>query len=252
MNLAWALSVLALACAAWRIVSLRLVTRYPFLFAYLVLNVVSAAVLWMCGSPRSPAYLLGWEFFEPFRLASLLLAVAELYFALAGHFPRIGRVSTVVLSVATAMAVVVCLGTVAPELGSSIWAPQVAHGMMLAHRWLATISFIMLWCAMCFFGIYARRYSPNVRRQLSIMLVYLGSHAIAFAAVNVWPATMVHPAALAQLLVSAGCGIAWTLCLTRAGEQVDESDPVSLLDLERVRQKQNGVLDEIGRIRPLS
>jgi len=233
----WIALIVAQTALIVRLFRERLVRRYPIFETYLIVELITGVVLLIAAAPTSSyanlyrAYLV---------LTGILRVgvVCELYNRICDHFSGIGgfrlRLAGVVLLVSALLA----FASVPAVAGR--WGYPVQTTFIIMTQYESEIIAVMLAGVWLFFHLL--RVKPYYRRNLLVhwriaTLYFLVDCAHALAILWTGLGQTVHPINTAMLVADLGLVIAWTVFLSKRGEELSELRSLSPDKLEALEQR---------------
>ena len=199
----------------------RLTGAYPFVCGYLAFGFLRSSwllPLWI--AQHYTAYSTIWRATQPLLIAAYALMVLEAIFAQASHFPKIGWFAGTLCGGFTVISAVICLYAANVAI-----APSFVSEVAWLAKYYTYLCFSVLAFSRLLFWLARPEMRPNVRRHLAILLSFFAFSGLSATLVATFQGKASAPAVIAgQLLTVANplvCYAAWTVCLTKAGQQFE-------------------------------
>jgi hypothetical protein len=212
-----AAQLLAYILVLGRIFSAGLHKTYRWFTAYICFEAVRVVVL----APIPIATkLYGYLYFftQPVTWCLYLLVILELYHLTLRNHPGIASFAKKSLSIALAISTLLSLGTLAFESQQATF--NIVHTYVLIERLILSSLLIVLLLFTAFLGYFPVPVNRNVVAHTRIFAVYFLFKTALLIFRNVFTGDAVYTINIVVQLLATGTLIAWTLLLSRAGEEV--------------------------------
>lgn len=224
----WLLPIFGYVYLAFRIVQAEALRRYPFLFAYAVLDATltmsNLAVQAWCSRH---AYALVWMITQAPLMVSLLGAAVELYVRIIEHFQTLKRPH--VAGVFAFLAAAGCVASLPLDIGKIIWnAPDLPLRLVLISERIVTSGIFFFFLALFLTSVVLRRrWRRNVRVSWGGMQNYTLIQSLSMFSVNVYAVNNSRAVGVAinscGFLLLGACLYRWARNLNPSGEQLIEA-----------------------------
>jgi hypothetical protein len=235
----WTASFSAIALA--KIISLGL-WRKPPLNAFAVTLLVG--VLRDIALSRIPyeshAYTVAWEASLPLTLGSHALAAVAAYAAIADLYPKIGHFAVWLFVSCLALAALCCCGTLPWELNRIGGNQAFVRSLFLLWRWVDGLAAGGLVLASAFLFRFPRplkRMPSNLLWHTALLAGYFSAYSFAALAENLMPMGAAAWIERAQFAMVALLYAAWTLALSRQGEESAAWEPLAPDEAAAIRRR---------------
>lgn len=205
-------NALAHVVVLWRLGSARLVRKYPWFTAMVVVAILQSCG-WALGSPSSRGYRLFWLYSTPLLIALRALTVVELARLLMPRHRHVRTLSPILMSTIVVIAV-----TTSVASGADLWvAGSAVRVMSLAIRFSASILAITCVLLALFGKIFTEPLARNTVRHALILSGYFTTLAIGHLVLHL---TAANAELVGAIMVGAGAAfyVLWAVMITPDGE----------------------------------
>jgi hypothetical protein len=230
-------SILAEAAAVARIFASGLARRFPFLASTLVIDLVFA-VASISLPTSSVLYRRMWLVLQPFAITAICLAAWEVIALSCEGYPRAKRARRQLAIAAGVIGMTMAAAMVWSDIrGGPRWLMPWLQGMFFVRRAEAIAIAAGLLFVNLIAAIAPAPARPNSIIHARIFGAYVIAEAVGYLGMSYlrsWPVQTALPAA------EIGCFIAWTVLLSRKGDEftgIAQPSPLELAEIDRRAEK---------------
>jgi hypothetical protein len=199
-----------------KLVSSKLVTVYRCFSIYLIAIAIRSLVL-MQLPVHGTAYTSFWMYSEPVIWLLQIGIVVELYSLVLNHYSGLQRIRLQVLNAILALAVLVSALTLYLDVTQTAWRYPLLQTFFLLKRWICSLLLVFLLLMTVLLLRYSSALSRNVVLHARIFTMYFLSYSLGYFAINVG-VDVRRQVSVVLLGVACCCLLAWTLLLSKAGQ----------------------------------
>ena len=212
----WYLNIAAALFLLFRLYSYRLISLYPALFTYFLVDAVEQAAELMFGRRRhvyGEIYFVG----QSLKLAIAMLVVLELYQLALAKQPALARFGARTLGYVFAVAVVVGVANFFVSTGTSTDRNKYPIEFLRLESTVDLVTLVVLAIITAFLLWFPVRSSRNVALCLAGFVIYSLQRYAGLLVTSYWP-LRTHTFSIVMLCASFLCLILWAVAVTSRGQ----------------------------------
>jgi hypothetical protein len=224
----WYAALAAKAIAAFRLWRNGLVRRFPTLWAYIVVSLMTSAFLiWFRRDPA--AYGAIYAYSTPITLILEAFAIVGVFLTMAEHYPQFGRPGAALL---TALAL---LGGLSAWLTRFVAVPAGWSGMwqaaiLIERHGLLTMSVVLVGAGLLLPRVKGIPIRPSAARAAGIITFHVAACGAGNAFTVATAARYRMISAFIPVVAGLVTAVLFATCLTRASDQCEDTEPLLLPD----------------------
>ncbi|MCX6598411.1 MAG: hypothetical protein NTV70_18830 [Acidobacteria bacterium] len=212
------------AALAGRLYRLHLHRQYRYLFAYALFSVLQLTVLLLLPHSRLPnrstLYGLTWVVTEAILVGIFVLMVVELYGQILDSYPGIASLTRRIFSWTALIGIPLSLLTLLFDVGDSSPSRFLSQFQLL-QRGILTCLMLLVFVMVCFLAWFPMRLNRNTAWHAAIFFCYFLSKSGLILVLQLAGVEVQASVSTGLMAMSLGCLVAWSLALTKQGEQVE-------------------------------